>query len=94
MEVKACNDDPITASGKSCHEGVITTAAADVPKYLKFGDVIEVDGRLYVIEDTGSAVKKKHVDLYFKSYKTMAKYNSNYQTIYKVSFPFGKPKCD
>ena len=84
----------ITASGKTCHEGTITTCAADVPKYLKFGDVIEVDGRLYVVEDTGSAVKKKHVDLYFKSYKAMAKYNSNYQTIYKVSFPFGKPKYD
>lgn len=84
----------IAASGKSCHEGTITTCAADVPKYLKFGDVIEVDGRLYVVEDTGSAVKKKHVDLYFKSYKAMAKYNSNYQTIYKVSFPFGKPKYD
>ena len=82
----------ITASGKTCHEGTITTCAADVPKYLKFGDVIEVDGRLYVVEDTGSAVKKRHVDLYFKSYKAMAKYNSNYQTIYKVTFPFGKPK--
>lgn len=84
----------ITASGKTCHEGTITTCAADVPKYLKFGDVIEVDGRLYVVEDTGSAVKKKHIDLYFSSYKAMAKYNSNYQTIYKVTFPFGKPKYD
>lgn len=84
----------ITASGKTCHEGTITTCAADVPKYLKFGDVIEVNGRLYVVEDTGRAVKKKHVDLYFKSYKDMAKYGSNYQTIYRVTFPFGTPKYD
>ena len=86
----------ITASGKTCHEGTITTAAADVPKYLKFGEVIEVyvngEPRLYIIEDTGSAVKKKHVDLYFESYKQMARYGSNYQTIYRVEFPFGKPK--
>lgn len=84
----------ITASGKTCHEGTITTCAADVPKYLKFGDVIEVDGRLYVVEDTGSAVKKRHVDLYFKSYKAMSKYGSNYQNIYKVEFPFGRPQYE
>lgn len=84
-----------TASGATCHEGTITTCAADVwGGYFKFGDVIEVDGRLFVVEDTGSAVKKKHIDLYFASYKAMAKYGSNYQTIYRVEFPFGKPKCD
>ncbi len=83
----------ITASGTTCHEGTVSTCAAD-PRYHKFGDILEVDGRLYVVEDTGSAVKKKHIDLYFASYKDMAKYGSNYQTIYKVTFPFGRPKYD
>lgn len=83
----------ITASGKTCHEGTITTCAADVwGGYFRFGDVIEVDGRLYVVEDTGSAVKKRHIDIYFASYKEMARYGSNYQTIYRVEFPFGRPK--
>ena len=82
-----------TASGAICHEGTITTCAADVwGGYFKFGDYIEVDGRIYKVEDTGSAVKKKHIDLYFASYKAMARYGSNYQTIYRVEFPFGKPK--
>lgn len=81
----------LTASGKTCHEGLITTCAAD-PRYHKFGEYLEVDGRLYVVEDTGSAVKKKHIDLYFANYKSMAKYGSNHQEIYKVSWPFGKPK--
>lgn len=81
-----------TASGTTCHEGNITTCAADVwGGYFKFGDYIEVDGRIYRVEDTGSAVKKKHIDLYFASYKEMARYGSNYQTIYRVTFPFGKP---
>ena len=83
----------ITASGKKCHEGTITTCAID-PKLHKFGQYFEIDGRLYVAEDTGRLVRNRHVDLYFSSYKAMAKYNSNYQTIYKVSFPFGKPKYD
>lgn len=82
-----------TASGATCHEGNITTCAADVwGGYFKFGDYIEVDGRIYRVEDTGSAVKKKHIDLYFASYSDMARYGSNYQTIYRVEFPFGKPQ--
>lgn len=81
----------ITASGKTCHEGTITTCAID-PKLHRFGQYFEIDGRLYVSEDTGSAVKRRHIDLYFSSYKAMARYGSNYQTIYKVTFPFGKPK--
>lgn len=96
--ITAYNDEEtackITASGGRVHQGTITTAAADVPKYFHFGDYIEVDGRLYRIEDTGSAVKKKHIDLFFDDYKAMARYGSNYQTIYRVEFPFGKPKFD
>lgn len=81
----------LTASGKTCHEGLITTCAAD-PKHHKFGEYLEIGGRVYVVEDTGSAVKKRHIDIYFASYKEMARYGSNYQTIYKVTWPFGKPK--
>lgn len=83
----------ITASGKTCHQGTVSTCAAD-PRYHKFGEYLEIDGKLYVVEDTGSAVKRRHIDLYFASYKDMAKYGSNYQTIYQVEFPFGKPKYD
>ena len=94
--ITAYNDEEtackITASGAKCHEGTITTCAADVPKYFHFGDIIEVDGRLFRVEDTGSAVKKRHIDLFFDSYSDMKKYGSNYQNIYKVSFPFGVPK--
>lgn len=81
----------ITASGKTCHEGLITTCAAD-PRYYRFGEYLEIGGRLYVVEDTGSAVKKRHIDIYFANYKEMARYGSNYQTIYKVTWPFGKPE--
>ena len=81
----------ITASGVKCHEGTITTCAID-RKLHKFGQYFEIDGRLFVAEDTGRLVKRKHIDLYFSSYKAMARYGSNYQTIYRVEFPFGKPK--
>lgn len=87
----------ITASGKTCHEGTITTCAAD-PRYHKFGEYLEivVDGqpRLFRVEDTGGMVKKKHIDIYFYDYGKMAKYGSNYQYISRVEFPFGKPNDD
>lgn len=83
----------ITASGKNVHEGTITTCAAD-PKYHKFGEYLEIEGRLFIVEDTGSAVKRRHIDLYFKDYKAMSRYNSHYETIYRVEFPFGKPGQD
>ena len=84
----------ITASGKTCHEGTITTCAID-PKLHRFGEYFEItvngEPRLFVAEDTGRLVKKRHVDIYFASYKQMSRYNSNYQTISRVTFPFGKP---
>lgn len=95
--ITAYNDEEtnckITASGTKCHEGTITTCAAD-PRYHKFGDILEIDGRLFVVEDTGSAVKKRHIDLFFDSYKDMARYGSHYETIYRVEFPFGRPKYE
>ena len=82
----------LTASGGTVHQGNITTCAADVPKYFHFGDYIEVGGRIYRVEDTGSAVKKRHIDIYIPDLKTVKRYNSHYETIYRVTFPFGKPQ--
>ena len=79
----------MTASGAICHEGTITTCAAD-PRYHKFGEYLEIGGRLYRVEDTGSAVKKRHIDIYFASYREMTRHGSHYETIYRVTFPFGK----
>jgi len=81
----------ITASGAKVHQGTITTAAADVPKYFRFGDYVEVDGRIYRIEDTGSAVRKRHLDLYEPDMKKLNSYTS-YKQVYRVTFPFGTPK--
>lgn len=81
----------ITASGAKVHQGTIATAAADVPKYFRFGDYVEVDGRIYRIEDTGSAVKKRHLDLYEPDMKKLNSYTS-YKQVYRVTFPFGTPK--
>ena len=81
----------ITASGRTVHQGNITTAAADVPKYFHFSDYVEVNGRIYRIEDTGRLVKKRHLDLYEPDMKKLDSY-TGYQEVYRVTFPFGKPE--
>ena len=82
----------ITASGGTVHKGTITTAAADVPKYFHFGDYVYVEGfGLYRIEDTGSAVLKRHLDLYEPDMKKLDNY-TGFRQVYRVSFPFGKPQ--
>lgn len=80
-----------TASGKKVHEGTITTCAVD-PKLHKFGKVFEIDGKLYISEDTGGLVKGRHIDIFIHDMKKMSRYGSNYQEIYIVTFPFGKPE--
>ena len=79
-----------TASGTTVHQGNITTCASDV-RVLGFGTYIEVDGRLYRCEDTGSGVRGKHIDCYEPSMKKLNGY-TGYKTVYKVEFPFGKPQ--
>ena len=61
-----CGGSTTTASGTTCHKGNPTTCAID-PKLHDFGDLfyIEEFDQVYIAEDTGSAVKGKHLDLYF-----------------------------
>ena len=61
-----CGGSTTTASGATCHKDNPTTCAID-PALHDFGDlfyIAEFD-QVYVAEDTGSAVKGKHLDLYF-----------------------------
>ena len=61
-----CGGSTMTASGATVHKGNPTTCAID-PKLHDFGDLFYIPyfDQLYVAEDTGSAVKGKHLDLYF-----------------------------
>ena len=68
-----CGGSTTTASGTTCHKAASiadsidnpTTCAID-PALHDFGDIFYIEGFGYFIaEDTGSAVKGKHLDLYF-----------------------------
>lgn len=61
-----CGGSIMTASGATVHKGNPTTCAID-PALWGFGDLFYIPyfDQVYVAEDTGSAVKGKHLDLYF-----------------------------
>lgn len=87
-----CGGSTTTASGATCHKGNPTTCAID-PKLHDFGDlfyIAEFD-QVYVAEDTGSAVKGKHLDLYFWD----DEYNyalsiTGYYEVFAVEYVYGE----
>lgn len=87
-----CGGSTMTASGATCHKGNPTTCAID-PKLHDFGDlfyIAEFD-QVYVAEDTGSAVKGKHLDLYFWD----DEYNyalsiTDYYEVFAVEYVYGE----
>lgn len=93
-----CGGSTMTASGATCHKATEanriiepTTCAID-PALHDFGDlfyIAEFD-RVYIAEDTGSAVKGKHLDLYFwdDEYGYALSITGKY-TVYAVEFVEG-----
>ena len=76
-----------TASGVKTHYSEdwkeATTCAID-PRYFKFGTEFMIDGKIYIAEDTGSAVRGRHWDLYQPSHDRVSLYDSHYGSIYLV----------
>lgn len=90
-----CGGSTMTASGATCHKASYenritqpTTCAID-PALHDFGDLfyIEAFDTVYVAEDTGSAVKGKHLDLYFWDDEYgYALSITGYYTVYAVEY--------
>lgn len=76
-----------TASGVKTHYSEdwkeATTCAID-PRYFKFGTEFMIDGKIYVAEDSGSAVKGRHWDLYQPSHDRVTSFNTHYGSVYLV----------
>lgn len=94
-----CGGSTTTASGTTCHKAASvadsinnpTTCAID-PALHDFGDVFFLESFGYFIaEDTGSAVKGKHLDLYFWD----DEYNyalsiTGYYEVFAVEYVYGE----
>ena len=62
-----------------------TTVAID-PRYFRFGDLFQIDGKLYTAEDTGSAVKGYHWDVFKSDHSEVQSFDSHYTSVYKVTY--------
>jgi len=77
-----------TASGTECHyssryEG--TTCAIDRSLH-RFGELLYLpsEDRVYITEDTGSAVIGRHIDIYFPDHSYVERYGSHTEEVYRV----------
>ena len=84
-----CGWNYSTSSGAICHYSdqwyEPTTCAMD-RSVFHYGDLFMIDGKIYVAEDTGSAVKGLHWDLYRESMDEVNYFGSHYTDVYSVEF--------
>lgn len=83
-----------TASDTICHRAAYedrlyepTTCAIDRNLH-SFGDLFYVEGfdRVFVAEDTGSAVKGHHLDLFYEDYEDVIAFPTGYYDVYSVEY--------
>lgn len=71
-----------TASGTKPKQG--RTIAVDKKK-IKLGTKIQISGKTYTAEDTGSAIKGNRIDIYFSSHKKALKFGKKKKIkVYKI----------
>lgn len=71
-----CTDgDGITASGTKPKQG--RTIAVD-PQYYPYGTKIILNGKTYVAEDCGGAIKGNRIDMYFDSHQEALEWGVRY----------------
>ena len=74
--VKCCGkSDGITASGTKATQG--RTIAAD-PRYYPYGTKIKLNGKTYIVEDCGGAIKGNRIDMYFDSHQDALQWGVRY----------------
>jgi 3D (Asp-Asp-Asp) domain-containing protein len=81
-------DKGITDSGSHTRRGIV---AAD-PRVLPFGTVIRIDGlgrkpQTFVVTDSGSAVKGRHVDIFMPNCKAAKRFGRRYVTLRVIERP-------
>ena len=69
----------ITASGTKAEAG--RTIAVD-PSVIPYGTKVEINGKEYVAEDTGSGVGKKHIDIFMDSHEDAVAFGVQYAEVY------------
>lgn len=78
---KKCNgkwSGGITASGNKAKSHHTIAADLDV---LPIGTQVLIDGKSYIVEDTGGAVKGNHIDIFFDTHQEALDYGVQYKEV-------------
>lgn len=79
---KCCGKtDGITASGKKAVSGHTVAAPSSFP----FGTKLEINGKIYTVEDRGGAIQGKRLDIYFDSHQEALNFGRKTAVVYKLS---------
>ena len=78
-----------TASGVEVHysedDYEPTTCAID-PRYHRFGELLMIEGKVYICEDTGGNVKGAWVDCFVETMEEVWNWNTGYKSVYSVEY--------
>ncbi len=85
-EICTGKTDGITKSGKRAVQG--RTIAVD-PKLLTLGMEVVIDGHVFTAEDTGSAIKGSHIDIYMDSHEQALAFGTRQAEVYLLWEPRG-----
>lgn len=84
-----CGGSWMTSSGATCHYSednrVPTTCAIDRNLH-GYNEIISIDGKLYVTEDTGPGVKGAWVDCFVETMEEVRAWDTGYKSVYSVSY--------
>lgn len=79
-----------TASGVEVHYSdnpyEPTTCAID-PRLHRFGELLMIEGKVYITEDTGGNVKGLWVDCFVETMDEVWSWDTGYKSVYSVSYP-------
>ena len=79
---KCCGKtDGITATGTKAKEG--RTIAVD-PSVIPYGSEVMIDGKKYIAEDCGGAIKNNRIDVYFEKHSDALNFGVKLKDVYLV----------
>lgn len=78
-----------TASGVEVHYSddpyEPTTVAID-PRYHRFGELLMIEGKIYICEDTGGNVKGRWADCFVETMEEVWSWDTGWKSVYSVKF--------
>ena len=77
---KCCGKtDGITSTGTKATQG--RTIAVD-PKVIGYGSKVKINGKEYIAEDCGGAIKSNHIDVFFNNHQDALDFGVQYANVY------------